>query len=87
LVGLDGRPDSRVIVNILGHHIQHLGKTHQCDKRWIETLLLRCGRQLRKGQVAVLSQPTIHIQNLLRIGRRRRDLRQQGIGIQRHGRQ
>jgi hypothetical protein len=32
----------------------------------------------------VLRQPIVHIQNFLRIGGRRRDLRQQGIGIESH---
>jgi hypothetical protein len=76
-------PNGGIIVDVLRHHLQHLRKIYQCDKRGIESLLLRRVRQLSPVQIKVLLQPVINIKNLLRIRRSSSDLRQQRIGIKR----
>jgi hypothetical protein len=87
LIGRDRRPNRGIVVDILSHHLYYLGKARQGDEGRIKTLLLGSRRELRHAEVLVLPQPVIEIQDLLRIGRRRRDLRQQSVGIQRHRRQ
>ncbi len=87
LIGRDRRPNRGIVVDVLSHHLDYLGKARQGDEGWIKTLLLGSRRQLRHAEVLVLPQPVIEIQDLLRIGRRRRNLRQQSIGIKRNRRQ
>jgi hypothetical protein len=67
--------DGCIIVDILRHHLEHLRKIDQRDKCRIESLLLRRIRQCCARQRRILRQPVIHIQNFLRIGRSRGDLR------------
>jgi len=76
-------PDRSVIVDILRHHIQHLRKARQRDKRRIESLFLRRIGELSTRQPRVLLQPVIDIQDFLRIRRRGSDLRQQRIRVER----
>ena len=76
LIRRDRCSNRGIVVDILRHHLDHLGKADQSDKSRIKPLLLGGGGQLGHGEVLVLPQPVIHIQNLLRIGGSRRDLRQ-----------
>jgi hypothetical protein len=87
LIRREGLTDGRIIVDILRHHVEHLRKIDERDKCRIESLLLRCIRQCCARQRRILRQPVIHIQNFLRIGRSRGDLRKQRIGIKRDRRQ
>ena len=87
LIRRDRRADRRIVVDILRHHLDHLGEAHQRDECRIKPLLLGSRGQLGYGEVLVLPQPVVHIQNFLRVGGSRRDLRQQGVGIQRNRRQ
>ncbi len=75
-------PDRGIVINILRHHLHHVGKPGQGNKCRIETLLLGSSGQLRQGEVAVLRQPIIEIQNLLRIGRGGSDLGQKRVGVE-----
>jgi hypothetical protein len=68
---------------VLRHHLQHLRKIYQRDKRRIESLFLRRVRQLSSVEIGVLLQPVINIKNFLRIGRGSGDLREQRIRIKR----
>jgi hypothetical protein len=77
LIGGDGRSNRGIIVDILRHHLHHLGKPSQREKSRIKPLLLGGGGQLRYGEILVLAQPVIEVQNLLRVGGSGRDLRQQ----------
>jgi hypothetical protein len=84
---LEGLSDGRIVVNVLGHHLHNARKGSQRDECGIEALLLRrIGKRLSRQRL-VVRQPTGEVQNLLRAGRRRRDLREQGVGIERYGRQ
>ncbi len=87
LICRDRRSNGGIVVDILRHHLDYLGKACQGDECRIKTLLLGSRRQLRHDEVLVLPQPVIEIQDLLRIGGRRRNLRQQGVGIKRNRRQ
>ncbi len=71
-----------VIVNVLRHHIQHGRKIYQRDKRRIESRLLRRIGQRGTCHAGIVLKPVGNIQNFLRIGGRRGDLRKKGIGIQ-----
>jgi len=84
LIGRKGLPDRGIIVNVLRHHIQHLRKTGQRDKRRIESLFLCCVGERRSFEVRILLQPVIHIDNFLWIGRCGCDLSQQRIGVKRN---
>ena len=58
-------------------------KIHQRDKRWIESRRL-CGIGERgSGEIGILLQPVIHVENFLRIGAGSGDLREQRIRIER----
>jgi hypothetical protein len=87
LVGQHGRTNGGIVVDVLRHHLHHRRESRQRDKGRIEPLLLRPRRQLRQGFIAVLRQPVIEVENLLRIGSSRGDLCQKGIGIKRDRRQ
>jgi len=80
-------PNRGIVVDVLRHHLQHIGEVHQRDERRIEPLSLRSTRQLSVGQVGITRKPVGDIENLLRVRRRSRDLRQQGIRIQSNRRQ
>jgi hypothetical protein len=80
-------PNRGIVVDILRHHLQHVGEGHQRNEGRVEALRLRGVRQLTAAQAGIVGKPVGDIENLLRIGRRGRDLRQQGIGIQRDGRE
>jgi hypothetical protein len=75
LIRSDGRSDRGIVVDILRHHLDHVGKAHQRDECRIKPLLLGGGGQLRYRKVLVLPQPVGHIQNFLRVGGSSRDLR------------
>jgi hypothetical protein len=80
-------PNRRVVVDVLHHHLQHGRETEQSKKRWIESMPL-CGLDLSgAGEVRVLRQPVVNVENLLWIGGGRRNLSQQRIGIKRDRRQ
>jgi hypothetical protein len=87
LICRDRGSNGRIVIDILRHHLDYLGETCQGDECRIKALLLRRFGELRHSEVVVLPQPVIEIQDLLRIGGRRRDLRQQGVRIQRNRRQ
>ena len=87
LVGRKCLTDGGIVVHVLRHHLQHLRKIHQSDKRRIESLLLRRIGECRSGQSLIVLQPIVDIQNLLRIRRGCRDLGEQGIRIERYRRQ
>jgi hypothetical protein len=87
LIRRDSTPERSVVVDILGHHLDHRRKVCKCDKSRIETLFLRSIRQPRSAQALIQSQPVVDIQNLLRIRRSRRNLRQQRVRIERYRRQ
>jgi hypothetical protein len=82
LIRQERLPNGGIVVDVLRHHIQHIGKIYQRDECRIELLLLRRIGERRTRQTGILLQPTIHIENLLRIGRRRRDLREQRIRVE-----
>ena len=87
LIGEKGIADGGVVVNVLRHHGQNIRKIHQSDECRIEPLLLRGVREGGAGQSAMLMQPVVRIENLLRICRCRCDLRQQRIWVKRDRRQ
>ena len=74
--------DGSVVVNILRHHGYDLRKIHQRHERWIESRSLRCIGERFTAEIGILQQPVIHIENFLRIGAGRGDLREQGIRIE-----
>lgn len=84
LIGGKRLADRSIVIDVLGHHVQHLREIHQRDKRRIEPLLLCCLCQGTPCEPMVLLQPGVDIQNLLRIRRRGSDLREQGIRVKRH---
>ena len=49
LIRRDGCPDGGIVVNILRHHPQHLGKADQSNECRVEALLLGSRGQLRRG--------------------------------------
>jgi hypothetical protein len=79
--------DSGVIVDVLRHHRDHLRKIHQRDERRIEPRRLRRIGERSAGEIGILYQPIINVENFLRVRARGRDLRQQRIRIERHRRQ
>jgi hypothetical protein len=83
LVGLEHLPQRGIVVHIRCHHIQHGRKIHQRDERRIEPMLLRRIRQRLSLQVAILPQPIVCIEDLLRVCRSRTYLRHQRIRKQR----
>jgi hypothetical protein len=76
-----------VVVNIVGHHRNHPGEIAQGQKCRIEALLLRRVSQCLAGQAGVRGKPVAEVQNLLRIYRGGRNLRQQRVRIQSNRRQ
>jgi len=87
LIRSEGLADGGIVVDIFRHHLEHLRKIHQRNECRIESLLLRCIGQGRTRQRRILRQPVIHIQNFLRIGSCRRDLRKQRVRVKRNRRQ
>jgi hypothetical protein len=87
LIRRDGRPERSVVVDILSHHLDDRRKVSKSNKSRIETLFLRRIRQRRSAQALIQRQPVVDIQNLLRIRRSRRNLRQQRVRIERYRRQ
>jgi hypothetical protein len=52
--GRGGRkPDGGIVVHMLRHHFQHLGKIHQPDERRIESLLL-CRINERRARLPLI---------------------------------
>jgi hypothetical protein len=84
LIRRDSGSNRSVVVDILGHHLDHRRKVGESNKRRVEILLLRRIRQRRSAQGFIQRQPVIDIQNLLRIRRSRRNLRQQRVRIERY---
>jgi hypothetical protein len=77
--------DGSVIVDVLRHHGDDLREIHQRDERRIESRCLRSIGQRGAGEVGILDQPIINVENFLRIRAGGGDLSQQRIGIERHG--
>jgi hypothetical protein len=46
--------NGREVVNVFRHHVQHVWKIHQRNKRRVETLRLRCIRKCRALQSLIL---------------------------------
>lgn len=67
LVGVEGRADGGVVVDVLRHHLQHLREVHQGNKRGVEAVLLGCVGQRCSGEPGVVGEPIIDIENFLRI--------------------
>jgi hypothetical protein len=72
---------------MLRHHLHHIGKADQGNKCRVESLLLGSSGQLRKGHAAVLRQPVVHVQNLLRISGGGSDLGEKRVGVESDGSQ
>ena len=87
LVRREGIPDRGIVVDVLRHHLENLREIYECDECRIETLLLRRIREGRSSQVWICRQPIVNVEDLLRVGRSRHDLRQQRVWIKRDGRQ
>jgi hypothetical protein len=81
LIRHDRRPDGGIVVNVLRHHLQHLGKTDQSNKCRVEALLLGTSGQLGEGQVTVLRQPVVYVEDLLRIRGGGSDLGEKRVGV------
>ena len=69
------------VVDILGHHVEDLRKVYERNKSRIEALLLRRIGACLSAQIRILTKPVVYIEDLLRIGRRGADLRQQGVWV------
>jgi hypothetical protein len=74
--------DGGVIVDVLGHHGYDLGKIRQRDKCRIESLRLCRVGERGAGEIGILLQPVVNIENFLWICAGRGDLREKGIGIE-----
>jgi hypothetical protein len=74
--------DGGVIIDVLRHHGYDLGKIHQRDERWIKSRLLCCVGKRGAGEIGILQEPVINVENFLRIGAGSGDLRQKGIRIE-----
>jgi hypothetical protein len=84
LIGRHRLPDRRKVVDVIRHHLQHIRERHQRNKRRIVSLLLRGIGQGRPSKARILRQPIRDVEDLLRISRSRRNLRQQRIRIERN---
>ena len=84
LIGGKCSADSGVIIDVLRHHLQDLREINQRDERWIESLLHGGVSERRAAQIGILLQPIMRVENFLRVRRGGSDLREQGIGIERH---
>jgi hypothetical protein len=76
--------DGGVIVDVLGHHLQDLRKINEGDERGIEPLLRGGICERSAGEIEVLLQPVIHVEDFLRIRGGGGDLGEQGIRIERY---
>ena len=74
--------DGGVIVDVLRHHSYDLGKIHQRDKRRVEPLRLCRVGERGAGEVGILLQPVVNIENFLWICAGSGDLREKGIRIE-----
>ena len=74
--------DGGVIVDILRHHGYDLRKIHERDKRWIKSRRLCRVGERGAGEIGILLQPVINIENFLRICAGGGDLREKGIRIE-----
>jgi hypothetical protein len=83
LIRLERLSQRGVVIYIYRHRVQHRGKGHQRDEGRIEPLPLGGVGERLSLQVGVLLHPGIRIENLLRVGRRRTDLRKERVRIQR----
>jgi len=75
--------DGGVVVDVLRHHGDDLGKIYQGYERWIEARRLRRVGERGAAEIGILLQPVIHVENFLRIGAGSGDLREQRIRIER----
>jgi hypothetical protein len=82
-VRLECRSDRGVVVDILRHHREHLGKLDQRNECRIEALRLRRVGESVAAEPRILLQPVLGVENLLRIGASAGDLCQQRIRIER----
>jgi hypothetical protein len=64
LIGRKRLSNRGEVVDVLGHHVQHVRKIHKRNKRRIETLRLCRISERRPLQPLVLLQPVRYIQNL-----------------------
>jgi hypothetical protein len=77
LIGCHGLPNCRVVVNVLRHHLKHAREGQQSKKGRIESITL-CRIGLRSARkVRIFCQPVINVEDLLRVGRGRRNLSKQ----------
>jgi hypothetical protein len=67
LIGGERLPNGRKVIHVFRHHVQHVRKIHQRNKRRVETLRLCRIRERCPLQPLILLQPIRDIQNLLRI--------------------
>jgi hypothetical protein len=81
LIGLECRANRGVIIDVLGHRVEHRREGHERYERWIETLLLDRVGECHSRKIAVLFQPIIGIDDLLRVAGCRANLREQGVRI------
>jgi hypothetical protein len=70
-------------VELLAHHREHLGKSHQRFDARVPILLLERGGDRVALEAGVLFYPTVGQRDFERIGRRHQDLRNQRIRVQR----
>jgi hypothetical protein len=76
-----------VIIHVLRHHLQDLREIYQRDKCGIESLFHGGIGERRAAEIGILLQPIMRVENFLRVRGGGGDLREQGIGIERHGSQ
>jgi hypothetical protein len=87
LVGVHSLPNRRVIVNVIRHHLDHGRERDQGKEGRIESVpLCRIGKG-GAGEVRVLREPVVNVEDLLRVSGSRRNLCEQRVGIKRDRRQ
>jgi hypothetical protein len=87
LVGRHRLANCGVVVDMVRHHLEHGGEGDEREEGRIEPLFL-CGvGESGTGEVRVLREPVGDVENFLWVGRGRRNLREQLVGIERNRRQ
>jgi hypothetical protein len=81
LICLERLANRSVIVDIVGHRIEYGREGHQRYEGRIEALLLGRGSECCAGLTAILLQPIVDIDDLLRVPGGRAYLREQGVRI------
>jgi len=87
LVCCEGLTYRGIVVDVLRHHVENLRKVDQRNECRIESLSLRRIGERLSAQTRVLMKPIVNIEDLLRIGRRRTDLREQRVRVKSDGRE